>query len=210
MSGAGGDLRLRAAREAEVSWGWLSLSLTSRPVACLMFILSLLISLLAVVRSLWSCSSLSLSLKHKQSGNSSTSSPPFDGGKLYNDIVHRFVFRIVCQECQAAVTLFLVTLLSCEISAMECDAKRHRPGEHKVELELQLKIVTSSPVRQSWLPYQRNQQVINFVICSSQLSAHSSQLTAHSSQLSFHSSHLIALSSQLWQIITRTQSSNTL
>ena len=83
--------------------------------------------------------------------------------------------EIVCQECQAAVTLFLVTLLSCEISAMECDAKRHRPGEHKVELELQLKIVTSSPVRQSWLPYQRNQQVINFVICSSQLSAHSSQ-----------------------------------
>ena len=86
--------------------------------------------------------------------------------------------EIVCQECQAAVTLFLVTLLSCEISAMECDAKRHRPGEHKVELELQLKIVTSSPVRQSWLPYQRNQQVINFVICSSQLTAHSSQLSA--------------------------------
>ena len=49
VSGAGGDLRLRAAREAEVS-GWLSL--TSLPVACLMFILNLLISLLAVVRSL--------------------------------------------------------------------------------------------------------------------------------------------------------------
>ena len=67
LSSLGGALRLRAASEAEVRAGWGVdwLVLPSLPVACLMLTLNLLISLLAVVRSLWSCSSFSRSLKDK-------------------------------------------------------------------------------------------------------------------------------------------------
>ena len=66
LSSLWGALRLRAAKDAEVRAGWEVpwLVLPSLPVACLMFTLNLLISLLAVVRSLWSCSSRSRSLQN--------------------------------------------------------------------------------------------------------------------------------------------------